>query len=110
MGADGGGSGEGHGVTKQPLSEAAIAAAVTELDGWRHEDGALRRALRFADHPAAVAFLVRLAVESERLDHHAETHLVWAHVTLTLRTHDAGDRVTGLDVALARAVDRLVGG
>ncbi|MBZ0119655.1 MAG: 4a-hydroxytetrahydrobiopterin dehydratase, partial [Sandaracinaceae bacterium] len=52
-------------------------------------------------------FLVRIAFDAEQLGHHPEIHNVYSRVWLTLRTHDAGNRVTALDVKLARAIERV---
>jgi 4a-hydroxytetrahydrobiopterin dehydratase len=52
-----------------------------------------------------MSFLVRLSFEAEQRDHHPEIFNVYDRVELTLRTHDAGDRITKADVELARAID-----
>jgi 4a-hydroxytetrahydrobiopterin dehydratase len=64
------------------------------LPEWRLEDDALRRDLRFPDFTEAFSFLTRVALLAERSGHHPEIRNVYRDVTLRLRTHDAGDRVT----------------
>ena len=59
------------------------------------------------DFRQAVAFLVRVAFEAEQLGHHPEVFNVYGTLRFRLTTHDAGDRVTALDLALARAIDGL---
>lgn len=78
--------------------------------GWTlDEDGhALVRSLRFANFKEAFAFLVRVAFEAEKADHHPEFTSVWNRVDFRLTTHDAGT-VTPKDVDLACAINRLVG-
>ncbi len=88
------------------LTESALRDALATLPEWRLEDDALRRDLRFPDFLAAFSFLGAVAMLAERLGHHPEIHNVYRDVTITLKTHDAGDRVTGLDVELATAIDR----
>jgi 4a-hydroxytetrahydrobiopterin dehydratase len=56
----------------------------------------------------AIAFIVRLSYEAEALAHHPELSNVYDRVEIRLRTHDAGNRVTSLDVALAKAIDASV--
>jgi 4a-hydroxytetrahydrobiopterin dehydratase len=77
-------------------------------DGWTpSEDGkALQRTLRFADFSEAFAFLTRVALLAEKVDHHPEFTSVWNRVDFRLTSHDAGG-VTERDVELARAIDRL---
>lgn len=78
--------------------------------GWtKSVDGvALERSYRFADFSAAFAFLARVAMHAEKVDHHPEFTSVWNKVDFRLTTHDAGG-VTDRDVALAEAIDRLAG-
>ena len=40
-------------------------------------------------------------------NHHPEIFNVYGKVEITLRTHDAGNRVTALDLSLARAIEAL---
>ena len=77
-------------------------------DGWTpSEDGkALERSYRFKDFSEAFAFLTRVAMHAEKVDHHPEFTSVWNRVDFRLTTHDA-DGVTQRDVDLAKAIDRL---
>ncbi len=77
-------------------------------DGWTlGDDGkALVRSFRFKDFPEAFAFLTRVAMHAEKVDHHPEFTSVWNRVDFRLTTHDA-DGVTNRDIELAKAIDRL---
>ena len=79
-------------------------------DGWRFEDGgkALVRSLRFKDFSEAFAFLTRVALHAEKVDHHPEFTSVWNRVDLRLTSHDSGG-VTDRDIELAKAISRLAG-
>ena len=79
-------------------------------DGWtRAEDGlALEKSFRFKDFSEAFAFLARVALHAEKVDHHPEFTSVWNRVDFRLTSHDAA-AVTERDVALARAIDGLAG-
>jgi 4a-hydroxytetrahydrobiopterin dehydratase len=76
--------------------------------GWtRSADGkALERTYKFADFSAAFAFLTRVALHAEKVDHHPEFTSIWNRVDFRLTSHDA-DGVTERDVALAKAIDGL---
>lgn len=80
-------------------------------DGWSlEEDGkALVRRFTFKDFSEAFGFLTRVALHAEKQDHHPEFTSVWNRVDFRLTSHDAGG-VTGRDVALAEAINRLAGG
>ena len=86
------------------LSEAEIEAALGELSGWRCEDGRLRRAYTFADFSAAIAFMVEVAFDAERLGHHPDWSNVYNRVDVTIWSHDLGG-VSARCVALAGAMD-----
>ena len=76
--------------------------------GWRDDGDALVRDLRFADFPAAMAFVNRVAQASEDAGHHPDILVHgWNNVRLTLATHSAR-AVTGADHALAQVIDGLV--
>jgi 4a-hydroxytetrahydrobiopterin dehydratase len=77
-------------------------------DGWTLEDGdtALVRSLKFKDFSAAFAFLTKVAMHAEKVDHHPEFTSIWNRVDFRLTTHDSGG-VTGRDVKLAGAINRL---
>lgn len=81
-------------------------AALEQLPQWRAVEGrdAIVRSLKFADFPAAMAFMAKVAKTAERLDHHPEWSNVYSRVEVVLSTHSAGG-VTGMDLALARAID-----
>ncbi len=83
---------------------------MSDPKGWtRSADGkALERSYRFADFSAAFAFLTRVALYAEKTDHHPEFTSVWNRVDFRLTSHDSGG-VTARDVALAKAIDGLVG-
>ena len=80
-------------------------------DGWEVEDGgkALVRSFTFKDFSEAFAFLTRVAMHAEKVNHHPEFTNVWNRVDLRLTSHDAGG-VTERDIRLARAINRLAGG
>lgn len=77
-------------------------------DGWTvSTDGkALERSFRFKDFSEAFAFLTRVAMHAEKIDHHPEFTSVWNRVDFRLTTHDTGG-VSERDLKLAEAIDRL---
>ncbi|HET9334828.1 MAG TPA: 4a-hydroxytetrahydrobiopterin dehydratase [Sphingomicrobium sp.] len=67
---------------------------------------ALERSFRFKDFSEAFAFLTRVAMHAEKIDHHPEFTSVWNRVDFRLTTHDTGG-VSERDLKLAEAIDRL---
>ena len=82
------------------------AKALADLESWRAVDGrdAIRRSFSFADFNAAFAFMTRVALAAEKMDHHPEWSNVWNKVDIVLSTHDAGG-LSERDVALAKFID-----
>ncbi len=78
-------------------------------EGWTQDNGALRRSYRFRDFAEAFAFLTRVALHAEKVDHHPEFTSVWNRVDFRLTSHDAR-RITERDLALAAVIDRLAEG
>lgn len=74
---------------------------------WQHVDNKLYRKFQFKDFSAAFSFMVRVAIEAEKMNHHPEWKNVWNTVEIWLSTHDAGDIVTAKDEALAKNIDAL---
>ena len=91
----------------RPLSDDQITAALAELPGWERAGDALRREWQLGSFREAMGFLVRVGFEAEARDHHPEVWNVYSRVRLTLTTHDAGNRITEKDVALARVLSDL---
>jgi 4a-hydroxytetrahydrobiopterin dehydratase len=73
---------------------------------WEEKDGGLHRSFRFADFSEAFAFLTRVALHAEKVDHHPEFISRWNRVDFRLTSHDAGG-VTERDRRLADEIDRL---
>ena len=79
-------------------------------DGWAMDESgqALLRSLKFRDFSEAFAFLTRVALHAEKVDHHPEFTSVWDRVDFRLTSHDSGG-VTDRDRKLAEAINGLAG-
>ena len=79
-------------------------------NGWSLVDNrdAIAKTYQFPNFIAAFGWMTRAALQAEKLDHHPEWFNVYNRVEVVLSTHDAGG-LTGLDIKLARAMDRLAG-
>ncbi len=76
---------------------------------WKEENNALHRSFEFKDFSEAFAFMTRVALAAEKMDHHPEWKNVYNKVTIKLNTHSAGDIVTEKDHKLAKLIDKMVG-
>jgi 4a-hydroxytetrahydrobiopterin dehydratase len=76
--------------------------------GWALDASgkALVRSLKFKDFSKAFAFLTRVALHAEKVDHHPEFTSVWNRVDFRLTSHDAGG-ITERDYKLAEAINGI---
>jgi 4a-hydroxytetrahydrobiopterin dehydratase len=74
---------------------------------WTEINNALEREWQFASFSEAFAFITRVALIAEKLNHHPEIYNSYNRVKLRLSTHDAGNVVTEKDRKLAAAIDAL---
>ncbi len=75
---------------------------------WTEENNALYRKFEFKDFSEAFAFMTRVAMIAEKMNHHPRWTNVYKTVEIWLNTHDAGDVVTDKDHQLASKVDALL--
>lgn len=75
---------------------------------WTEQENTLYRKFVFADFGEAFAFMTRVALLAEKMDHHPRWSNVWNTVEVWLNTHDAGNIVTEKDRKLASAIDALL--
>jgi 4a-hydroxytetrahydrobiopterin dehydratase len=92
-----------------PLDAAALSAALAELPTWRVDNDALVRTYRFADFATAMRFIAACVPDIDALDHHPTWSNTFDQVVVRLCTHDAGNRVTELDVKLAKMMELRAG-
>lgn len=97
-------------MTREKLSSTALDEALTRLGGWKLAgDGAsIDRTFEFGNFSEAFAFMTRVALAAEKMDHHPDWSNVYKTVHIILNTHDAGG-LTALDIELAGKIDRLAG-
>lgn len=90
------------------LSDAERIEALADLPGWslRDDKAAISRDFAFHDFSEAFAFMARVALLAEKMDHHPEWSNVYNRVHITLTTHDAGG-LSARDAAMAKAIDEI---
>ncbi len=75
---------------------------------WQEQDNKLYKKFEFKNFSEAFAFMTRVAMEAEKMDHHPLWTNVWNSVEIWLSTHSAGNTVTEKDRKLATKIDALV--
>jgi 4a-hydroxytetrahydrobiopterin dehydratase len=74
---------------------------------WEEKKNSLYRKFEFKNFSEAFAFMTRVALEAEKMDHHPSWTNVYNTVEITLNTHSEGDIVTEKDRKLAKKIDAL---
>ena len=77
---------------------------------WKEENDNLYRKFEFTNFSEAFAFMTRVAIAAEKMDHHPLWTNVYNKVEIWLSTHDAGSTVTEKDRKLATVIDKIITG
>jgi 4a-hydroxytetrahydrobiopterin dehydratase len=75
---------------------------------WQEADNKLYRQFKFRNFNEAFAFMTRVALLAEQMNHHPDWQNSYNVVEVWLTTHAAGHTVTEKDRALAAAIDELL--
>lgn len=75
---------------------------------WEEKTNTLYRKFEFKNFSEAFAFMTRVALVAEKMDHHPTWTNSWNRVEIWLCTHDAGNTVTEKDKKLAKEIDAFV--
>ena len=75
---------------------------------WQETNKELQRSFVFTDFSEAFAFMTRVALLAESMNHHPNWSNVYNKVEIHLSTHDAGNMVTDKDRKLAAAIDKIL--
>ena len=95
-------------MVRERLSQLAIEERLADVDGWMlsSDGGSIKRTFTFGNFSEAFAFMTRVALAAEKMDHHPDWSNVYKTVHVTLNTHDAGG-LTPLDFELAGRMNRI---
>jgi 4a-hydroxytetrahydrobiopterin dehydratase len=88
------------------LSQTELDTAIAQLSEWKLVNNKLNKAFKFKDFVTAFGFMTKVAIVSEKMDHHPELFNVYNRVVIDLTTHDAGG-ISNLDIDLAKKIDGL---
>lgn len=75
---------------------------------WTEKNNSLYRKFTFKDFSEAFAFMQRVALAAEKMDHHPTWSNTYNVVEINLNTHDAGNTITEKDRKLATLIDGFI--
>ena len=74
---------------------------------WNINDKSIKKEFKFNNFIDAFGFISKVALLSEKMDHHPNWQNTYNKVTIELTTHDIGG-ITTNDIKLAEAIDKLI--
>ena len=84
-----------------------LESEIKNLKYWKKVDNKLQRSLKFKDFVEAFGFVAKVALISEKMDHHPDLRIVYNSVDIELTTHDING-ISKNDITLARKIDELL--
>lgn len=75
---------------------------------WIEQNNQLYKKFQFNNFSEAFAFMTRVAIEAEKMNHHPYWSNVWNTVEIWLQTHDAANTITEKDYELSNKIDSLL--
>ncbi|MGE5681024.1 MAG: 4a-hydroxytetrahydrobiopterin dehydratase [Bacillota bacterium] len=89
------------------LSKEEISAKLKDFTGWDYKDNMIYREFDTGSFVNAVSFLVKIAAEAEKMDHHPDICIhAYSKLIVMLTTHSEGG-VTEKDFNLAKTVNLI---
>ena len=74
---------------------------ISELNNWKEKDGKLCKEFKFINFIEAFSFITKIALESEKMNHHPDITISYNKVNIKLITHDI-NQISEKDIDLAK--------
>ena len=74
---------------------------------WIIDNKTIKREFKFDNFVDAFGFMSKVAILSEKMDHHPDWQNIYNKVKINLTTHDKGG-ITTNDIKLAESIDKLI--
>ena len=88
-------------------TEAEALTKLVFLDGWQFKNNGIEKSFEFRDFIEAFAFMSKIAMEAEKMNHHPDWKNVYNKVVIRLSTHDLGG-LTDKDFQLAEHIEKRI--
>ena len=84
-----------------------INSFIEKNPSWIIENKTIKKEFKFDDFIDAFGFMSKVALLSEKMDHHPNWQNTYNKVKIELTTHDK-DGITNNDLKLAESIDKLI--
>ena len=88
------------------LRDEELKELVVKIPGWEINKKQIQREFQFSDFIEAFSFITKIALISEKYNHHPNWENVYSKVIIRLSTHDLGG-ITNLDQILASEINKV---
>ena len=89
------------------LNESQLTYFIKKNPSWSIYNKSIKKEFTFNNFVDAFGFISKVALLSEKMDHHPDWQNTYNKVTIELTTHDKGG-ITTNDIKLAESIDKLI--
>ena len=82
-------------------------SCIEKNPSWIIDNKTIMKEFKFENFIEAFGFMSKVALLSEKIDHHPDWQNIYNKVKINLTTHDKGG-ITTNDIKLAEAIDKLI--
>ena len=89
------------------LKDEELKELTAKIPGWEIKSEYIERVFNFSNFIEAFSFMTKIALISEKYNHHPDWENIYSEVKIKLSTHDLGG-ITNLDETLASEINGLL--
>ena len=89
------------------LKNEELKELIAKIPGWEINSKYIKREFNFTNFIEAFSFMTKIALISEKYNHHPNWENIYSEVKIKLSTHDLGG-ITNLDETLASEINGLL--
>ena len=89
------------------LNDTEIEKKLKKIDSWFFEENIIRKSFSFPNYMEGVEFVNKVAILSEKKNHHPDIFLEWCKVSLSFTSHDEGG-VTQACIDMADKINKII--
>lgn len=89
------------------LTEKEISSGLAGLEGWERDGEEIKKIFVLRNFVDSMGLVNRIALLSERADHHPDILIRWNRVSVSLSTHSEGG-ITEKDLTLAKEIEKTL--
>ena len=89
------------------LKDGELKELTAKIPGWEIKSEYIERVFNFSNFIEAFSFMTKIALISEKYNHHPNWENIYSEVKIKLSTHDLGG-ITNLDETLASEINGLL--